>query len=234
VRRAAAARAFAIGIGILMTRYSSAASGLPDLSGTWRLNVTESDDPQKMRDEAAASGTPSDSGDDTAPPSGSGGGGGGGHHGGHGWGGRHRGSGGGDASGGTSWLEARESLVIHHADPQLQITDAAGRERVLYTDGRKSEEERSYGGTTKVVALWKDGHIEVTSQSEKGPKVVQTYAITADGSQLTVTTKIEGRRSRTFKSVYDAVKVPPAPAPTGSDSGDDDDVEVTSAAAAAR
>jgi hypothetical protein len=224
VKRAASitVRIAIIGFGILLTRHSaSSAAALPNLSGSWKLNAAQSDDPQKMRDEAASSGAPSDSGDDAAPPSS--GSGGGGHRGGRGWGGRHRG-GRGDGSGGPSWLEGRESLVIRHADPELDITDAAGHKRTIYTDGRKAEEEHSYGGTTKVVAEWKDGHIEVTSQSEKGLKVVQTYAMSADGSRLTVTTKIEGRRSMTLRSVYDAVK-----APASSDSGDDDDVEVTRA-----
>jgi hypothetical protein len=214
-----------IGFGILTRHSASSAAALPNLSGAWKLNVAQSDDPQKMRDQASSSGAPSDSGDDAAPPSS---GAGGGHRGGHGWGGRHRG-GSGDGSGASSWLEARESLMIRHADPELDITDAAGHERTIYTDGRKTEEEHNSGGTTKVVAAWKDGHIEVTSQPEKGPKVVQTYAISADGSQLTVTTKIQGRRSIEYRSVYDAVK-----APAASDSGDDDDVEVTPAGAGVR
>jgi hypothetical protein len=170
VKRAASitVRIAIIGFGILLTRHSaSSAAALPNLSGSWKLNAAQSDDPQKMRDEAASSGAPSDSGDDAAPPSS--GSGGGGHRGGRGWGGRHRG-GRGDGSGGPSWLEGRESLVIRHTDPELDITDAAGHERTIYTDGRKAEEEHSYGGTTKVVAEWKDGHIEVTLPVREGPE----------------------------------------------------------------
>ena len=221
-------RCLAIGLGILLTRLSAYSGGLPDLSGTWKLNTAQSDDPQQKFKEGGSSSGGSDSGDSgqSAPPSGGGygGGGWGGHHGGHG-GGHRRGGGGGDSGQGPAALEGRETLVIKHADPQLAITDAAGRERVLYTDGRKIEEERSYGGTTKVQAIWKDGHVEVTSQSEKGPKITQSYAVSADGSQLTVTTQIDGRRKVTIHSVYDAVHeqpAAPAPEPPG-------DVEVTPA-----
>ncbi|HEY7112897.1 MAG TPA: hypothetical protein VIA45_08190 [Thermoanaerobaculia bacterium] len=222
-------RCLAIGLGILLTRFSAYSGGMPDLSGTWKLNTAQSDDPQQKFKEGAPSSGGSGNGDDSgqsAPPSGGGygGGGWGGHRGGHG-GGHRRGGGSGDSGQGPAALEGRETLVIKHADPQLTITDANGRERVLYTDGRKTEEERSYGGTTKVQAVWKDGHVEVTSQSEKGPKITQSYAVSADGSQLTVTTQIDGRRKLTIHSVYDAVHeqpATPAPEPPG-------EVEVTPA-----
>ena len=56
-------------------------------------------------------------------------------------------------------------------------------------------------------AEWKDGHVVVTSAPEHGPKIVETYAVTADGSALTVTTKIENRgRSFEYRRVYDPVK----------------------------
>jgi hypothetical protein len=86
--------------------------------------------------------------------------------------------------------------------------DAGGRERV-FTDGRKVEGEHSYSGTTKVTARWKDGHIEIHLQ--KGP--TETYAVTADHSQLTVTTTFQGgRRDVTIRRVYQTT--PPAqPAP---------------------
>ncbi|HTO74727.1 MAG TPA: hypothetical protein VMQ61_01515 [Thermoanaerobaculia bacterium] len=223
-----ALRCLGIGLGILLTRFSAFSGGLPDLSGTWKLNTAQSDDPQqKFKEGASSSGGGSSDSTDSAPPSGGGGGGyggWGGHHGGHGGGHRH-GGGGGDSNQGPSAMEGREMLVIKHADPQLTITDASGRERVLYTDGRKLEEERSYGGTTKVQTVWKDGHVEVTSQSEKGPKIIQSYAVSADGSQLNVTTQIDGRRKVTIHTVYDAVHEPPptpAPEPPG-------DVEVTPA-----
>jgi hypothetical protein len=212
-----------IGLGIFLTRYSALSGNLPDLSGTWKLNTSQSDDPQQKFKDSAPSGGSGDS-TDSAPPSG-GGGGWGGHHGGHG-GGHRRGGGGGDSGQGPSAMEGRDQLVIKHTDPELTITDASGRERVLYTDGRKLEEERSYGGTTKVQTVWKDGHVEVTSQSEKGPKIVQDYAVSADGSQLTVTTQIDGRRKVTIHSVYDAVHEPPPTTPAPEPPGD---IEVTPA-----
>ena len=209
---AALARYLVLFAGVVATR-ESAPTAVPDLSGTWRLNREQSDDPQKKWQE---SGGGSDEGDSDAPPPSGGYRGhmGGGHGGGHGgW----RRGGGGREGGGTPSLEGRERLTIRHAEPQLSVVDADGRERILYTDGRKVEEEHSRGGTTKVRTVWKDGHIVVTSDPERGPKVVETYAMTADRSQLTITTTLEGRRKLTWKSVYDAVREPvavPTPAPT--------------------
>ncbi len=225
--RTAALRSLALGLGILLARASARSGGLPDLSGTWKLNPARSDDPQQaIREGGSGPGGAPDSGDG-ASPSGSGGWGGGHHGGGHGRGHGHRGGDGG-SGGGSSWLEGRERLVIVHADPKLQITDAAGKEHTIYTDGRKTEEERSFGGTTEVRAVWKDGRVEITSQPEKGPKIVQTLGVSADGTQLTVTTRIEGRRSSTVRSVYDAVRKEPGAA----EPEDPGEVEVTRAAAA--
>jgi hypothetical protein len=225
--RTAALRSLVLGLGILLTRASAFTGGLPDLSGTWKLDPAQSDDPQQaIRESGGGPGAAPDSGDGTPPPSGSGGW--GGHHGGgHGSGRGRRGADGG-SGGGSSWLEGRERLVILHADPKLQITDAAGKEHTVYTDGRKTEEERSFGGTTEVRAVWKDGHVEITSQPEKGPKIVQTFSVSADGSQLTVTTRIEARRAFTIRSVYDAVGKEPATAEPEAPG----EVEVTRAGAA--
>jgi hypothetical protein len=183
---------------------------LPDLSGTWKLDREASDDPENVMKEAG--------------PFEGGGGGGGWHGGGLGRGHGHGGAGGGGWHGGgpgesgersqpdwSDWFAALETLQIQDREPMLTITDASGRERVVYADGRKTEEEHSHGGTTTVRASWKDGHLQVVSTPETGPKVTEAYAISADGSQLTVTTKIEGRRSPiTIQRVYDSVR-PAAP-----------------------
>ena len=150
---------------------------MPNLSGTWQLDKDASDDPKKVMEEARA-----------AAPGGGGPGGGGGHGGGgHGHGGGAMGGGGssggsggrhgsGSGNGGEpgapgpdpEMLAALETLTISHAEPKLTIKDASGRERVVFTDGRVIEEERSHGGKTKVEAQWKDGRIEIVSKPETG------------------------------------------------------------------
>ena len=168
-----------------------------NLSGTWKLNRDLSDDPgEKMREAGESGGG-----------GGARGGGFGGHRGGGrggGFRGRHREA---EPEGGSGDVEdvtrAFETLSIVHRDPELRITDGLGREHVLSTDDRKIEEERS-AGTVKIRARWKDGHVLVTTAPEHGPTLTETYAVTADGSVLTVTTKVEGRgRSFEFRRVYD-------------------------------
>jgi len=177
---------------------------LPDYSGVWKLNRELSDDPaQALKDMRGSSG---------------------GSSGWHGRGGRGRHGGSGGSGDGVAALE---TLTIRHSEPEVTIVDGAGREHRFTTDGRKSEEERSRGGTTKVSAAWKDGRLEVVTAPEHGPKWTETYAITADRTQLTVTTKIDGARggSATIRRVYDAVpdepKAPPAETPAQSETDDD-------------
>ena len=195
---------FLSGIGLLVLLAAFAGRGLAagpgDLSGTWSLNRELSDDPREKMREARESG-------------------GGGPGRGGGFRGHRRGGGAGglrgrrrdgDAEGGSADSEdmthAFEKLFIVHRDPELRITDGFGREHVLYTDDRRIEEERS-AGTVKIRARWKDGHVVVTTTPEHGSKIIETYAVTADGSVLTVTTSIEGRgREISFRRVYDPVR----------------------------
>jgi hypothetical protein len=190
---------------------------LPVLTGTWQLNPDASDDPEKVMKEARSSGGGAGaSGMSGAMGMGHGHGHGGGSGGEGGRGADHRGQGDPGSQQAGAWFAALKTLQIRHKEPALTIIDAVGRERTVYTDGRKTEEERSHGGTTTVTASWRDGHIEIVSKPETGPKMTETLSITADGSQLTLTTKMEGGRGPavTIRRVYDAVKMPDAKAPT--------------------
>lgn len=165
-----------------------------DLSGSWRLNHDLSDEPrEKMRE---------------SRPGGGARGFGGGRRGG-GLGGRRARPEGKEGEGFGTLVDPTtfETLTIVHRDPELRVTDGVGREHVFFTDGRKTEEERSFGGTTKIRAMWKDGHVVVTTTPEHGPKTTETYAVAADKSVLTVTTRVEARgRELEFRRVYDAMK----------------------------
>ncbi len=113
-------------------------------------------------------------------------------------------------------FEGFETLMIEHREPRLAITDAAGRTRVVFTDGRKVEETRSSGGKRKVSAVWKDGHVEISSKSVQGPNWLTTLAIAADRSQLRVTTRIDGERGTfiTIHLVYEPASSKPRPSKT--------------------
>jgi hypothetical protein len=189
---------------------------LPNLSGKWRLNRDASDSADAALKDAQAQGSSSRGGF-----GGRGGGGGMGHGGG---GHRHSAppddsqSGSDDGSSLRETLARAQTLEIRHEEPRLSISDAIGKERVVYTDGRKTEEERSAGGTTKVHARWKDGRIEVTSVPDKGPKITETFSVTADRTQLMVTLSFERRHGGevTLHRIYDAVRkdAPPPPEPS--------------------
>ena len=229
VFRSCTVRFAALVAGALVAAAPAVALDMPNLSGKWYLNKEASDSPDAMRSsEGSGSGSGYHGG------GGSGGGMGMGHGGHGGGGGRHGGrsapsDGGAVSEDGSPMNDAyafqrTQILDIRHEEPKLSVTDAAGRERVFYTDGRKVEEEHSYGGTTKVTARWKDGRVEITSAPEKGPRVTETYAVTADRSQLTVTTTFQGgRRDMTIRRVYQttppepaAPQAPKPPAPDGS------------------
>jgi hypothetical protein len=193
--RRAALRSFLFAVAVLAPLAGPAATEenrRGNLTGTWRLNHDLSDDLQRMRDGRLAGGA-------------RGGRGGFGRRGG-GFGG-HRGGRGESDDGALPAFdpETLETLTIVHHDPELRITDGLGRSHVLFTDGRKIEEERS-AGTFKIKTEWKEGHVVVTTTPKRGPKITEAYGVAADGSVLTVTMRIEGRgRDLELRRVYDAV-----------------------------
>src|SRR5262249_51988369 len=150
------------------------------------------------------------------------GGGGMGRHGGgrHGHGAQPSNDGGPSGDDGSSMRELGlrvQGLCRKHGEPRRSITDARRTGRGLYHHGRERQEGRSHGGTTKVVTGWKEGRVEVVSTPEHGPKITETYAITADHTQLTVTTTFQGgRRDVTIRRVYQAT--PPAATAPGTPS----------------
>ena len=52
-------------------------------------------------------------------------------------------------------------LTISHEDPQMQIVDANGNTRLIFTDGRAVEIEQEGGGKTKVKSRWKKNRVVV-------------------------------------------------------------------------
>lgn len=191
------------------------AAGPGDLTGTWKLNREASDDPKQKLEEAARNAPP--------PSSGGGGRGHGMHHGGGSApspdGGRPEHAAGAGADGPTL-MKGLDVLTIEHHDPKLVITDSLGREHVLSTDGRKVEEEGARGKSV-IEAQWKDGHVVVHWEPEHGPSVTEAYAVTADGTQLTVTMQLDAKGRMpavTIRRVYDsaspATSTAPASPPT--------------------
>jgi hypothetical protein len=166
----------------------------PDLSGTWQLNEDLSQTPQQSMHQ----------GPEGAPPEGRGGGAGrrGGRFPGGGGGGR-RPEGGGPPDRRADFEAAEKTMTIVWAAPQLTITYPGGRQRVLFTDGRKVKEERPDGKTVKTQASWTDtGSLEVVTKTDHGTRT-EIYEITNDGRRLFVLIGFEGRGPRQFRRAYD-------------------------------
>jgi hypothetical protein len=197
------------------------------LSGAWTLDVALSDDPaEKMREAAAGSGVRSEG---SRGRGGFGGGGRGGFGGGRG--GGRGGNGGSGGNGGEAGVGARESgetsgtpnevlwdvhrLVVKDGlekDPKLVVEMGDGSARVLYTDGRKVEDEQATG-TTTIRARRTGGKVVVDTEYPNGREVVETWEVLASPRLLVVTTKVSGKRGKfTFRRVWGPETPPSIPA----------------------
>ncbi len=207
----------------------------PTLSGHWALNQGLSDDPmEKLREGASGrSGGRGSSGEGGGGRGGFGMGGGRGGWGGHGgggegWGGRgggrHEGGGGREGGGSGEGSGTPNELLwdVSHLvvtdggakNPSFVVERADGGKRVLYTDGRKVEEETG-AGTTKIKSKRKGDRVVVDTEYPSGRGAVETWELVPGPSRmLLVTTKISGKRgSFTFKRIYDAEPDAEAPSP---------------------
>jgi hypothetical protein len=193
---------------------------LPDLSGTWTLNESLSQDPRTMLREAAGKMHP-----------GEGDGGGGGRRGGR------RGGGNGEAPGaegeehpgGADFGLGARDLHISGTATELTLASADGREqRVLHADGQKRSEEKPGVGKVETQAQWKDGALEVVTKGPKGRRKTEIFEMTHDRKKLYVLITLEGygrMPAVTFRRVYDPEPAPAAaPAPSLPDDDEDYDL----------
>lgn len=168
--------------------------------GAWTLNKEASDAPRERP------------GGDSSQHGGGGGGYGRGR-GGYGRGGGRGGSGGGFGNGDPDEMKRRmeamrdlinapEHLTITRTESMVIVTSGDGRTTRFSPDGRKIKDE-STGLERKTT--WEHGNLVSEITGGQG-KIVETYAVEAERSQLTVTLRYEGGREpngRVVRHVYD-------------------------------
>jgi hypothetical protein len=168
------------------------------LSGVWVLDRQASDDArEKMREIRQDRGAPT-------PPGSPGGGRMSGP-------GDRRGPGGGPPPGAMAGPDPREAMKalfepaetirITQTPAEIEVDEVDGRLRRFHPNGRAYKTDNGLAETT---AEWKDGVLHVQITRDRGPKVVETWAVSSDGRRLTVQVQQEGRRTPeiTLKRVY--------------------------------
>jgi hypothetical protein len=145
----------------------------PDLTGTWLLNPGASEDPEND-----APRMPAPSG---GPPSPS----------------RTR------TPAATQSFLPSVAFRIQEADSLLIFSDAQGRERAVFQDGREFIEPVEGLGNVTVTARWKGDKLVLERQLESGARITETYELKLDGRQLHIEITILTRRTIEFLRVYD-------------------------------
>lgn len=181
-----------------------------NLSGSWKLNRDESDDPRKKMQESRGANR------------GGGGGGpyGGGRRGGVGFpgGGGGRGPYGGRGGGGQSdedrqrmqelFRPADALTIAQKKEAEINLTDDSGRKRIFCTDGRKLEKSKDVS-VQEIAAHWDEYRLISEEKGPRGGKITRTLELAPDGQQLYETLRVERSRSDSFvdiRYVYDFVR----------------------------
>ncbi len=176
-------------------RTAAGAGENPSLAGTWKLNKDQSDNPREKMQEAMGN-------------SGGGQGEGGGHH----QGGQGGGSGqGGGGRHGGGMMEDMSQLTIVQTGSDIKITGASGKLLAALPAADTSAKPNDADANAPPVpsAHWQYNQLVTESQGQRRGKTTRTYALSSDGKQLDVTTRIESPRFSqpvTYRLVYDPVK----------------------------
>lgn len=195
----------------------------PELSGTWILNPSKSDDfAAKMRSAMQArrermgggygggrggfGGGHGGFGERRGGYGGGGGGFGGRRGGGYGgYGGREGGEGGSPGGGARALFRQADTLSIEQSSVQIRVIEPGREPDVVFADGK--DHPRDVGGDVSATerASWKDASLQVETKFGRGGKISRAYVLSPDGSTLTVTEKMEPPRGDAIevKSVYE-------------------------------
>jgi hypothetical protein len=182
--------------------------GKPNLAGLWKLNRSDSDDPRKKLQQANSNSRSQGGG--RGGWGGPGGPGGQGGPGGPGSGGQ-RGGRGQDSSGqsdAAGMLTDLSYLTINQTNTTVKILTDSGHSLAQYPmsgQGNSSSSDNSQNSKTET-SQWQADQLVVVTPGANGGKTTRTFEMSSDGSQLYLTTRIEGGRSSqpvTFRLVYD-------------------------------
>ncbi|MEE2775660.1 MAG: VWA domain-containing protein [Acidobacteriota bacterium] len=190
------------------------ADTVPDFTGVWVRDDTQSEDPLEIVSEEVTYGPGGSFSGVTFGRRGRGGGG--------------RGPGRGGDTARDELQDARErlrhlvqgldALSIRHRDPEIELRDTNRETRVVYTDGRALGD----GFGSQTVSVIENGILVIETRNA-GAQLMQSMELDPDGQRLYVLTDIQGRGTEAvrFRTVYDRVGDPPAGEPRAATAGDD-------------
>ncbi|MGD8700754.1 MAG: hypothetical protein PVJ43_15765 [Gemmatimonadales bacterium] len=155
----------------------------PDITGTWVINLEQSDRPGDQMERQRPPGAPGQR------PSG-------------GPGGERRER---FQQGFALMLQNSVAFKITEADSTLTLVGAEGIERVLTPDGQERVRRIEGLGNVTVKTRWKGDKLVIERTLETGVKITETFELAAEGRQLHLELKISGGpRTIEFRRVYDA------------------------------
>ena len=182
--------------------------GKPNLSGLWKLNRSDSDDPRKKMQQANGN---SRNRGGWGGPGGPGGSGGPGGPGGPGGGGGPRGGRGQDDQGQSdsgAMLTDLSYLTVKQTQTTVRVLTDSGHLLAQYPmpDQGNSKSSADSQDPKAGSAQWQGDQLVIVTPGNNGGKTTRTFAVSSDPSQLFVTTRMEGGRLKQpveFRLVYD-------------------------------
>jgi hypothetical protein len=115
--------------------------------------------------------------------------------------------GGRDVQGTGGLLGGAESIKVDVLDNEVRIISDDGHVRIITPDGQPVQRERELMTVTET-ANWQDGRIIVTTSTEKGLAITETFGLAEDGSGRLVHTiqvmRPDSKEPRTARWVYDS------------------------------
>jgi hypothetical protein len=106
----------------------------------------------------------------------------------------------------STFLQLAEKLDLRHQAGELHVDDGRGRVRIFYLDGKPHKRQMPTGVSLETVSAPQGRGVAIQQKTDQGSKMFESYALSADGSRLTVTVRLEAKRLKgplVVRSVYD-------------------------------
>lgn len=103
------------------------------------------------------------------------------------------------------FVQYAAELYLERNPRDFVVDDGGPRVRIYYLDGEEHERQMRDGTRLKTVATVAEGPIQVKMETEDGATVFETYSLSADGEELTLTVRLEDDQLQdplVIRSVY--------------------------------
>jgi hypothetical protein len=104
-----------------------------------------------------------------------------------------------------TFVQYAEEINVRESPKELVLDDRGPQLRIYYLDGQKHERQMTTGTRLETTATKSGRQIDVFQKTSDGAKIFESYHLSDDGDQMTLTVRLEDKQLReplVIRSIY--------------------------------